>query len=127
MKFALISDIHGNIEALEAVVNDARAQGLERFLCLGDVAGYGPNPAECVDLVQSLHCSAIRRNHEQFVATSTDVVLGLKFEAGPYDPELLTAMMANFFIAHADLINPEIFSIHFPKKKPREFALTGAL
>lgn len=51
MKFALISDIHGNIEALEAVVNDARARGLERFLCLGDVAGYGPNPAECVDLV----------------------------------------------------------------------------
>ncbi|MBC8148201.1 hypothetical protein N9096_00925 [bacterium] len=39
----------------------------------------------------------------------------------------LTAMMGNFVIAHANLIDPEISSIHSPKKKPREFALTGAL
>ena len=59
MKFALISNIHEKIEALEAVVNDARARRLERFLCLGAVVGYGPDPAECVDLVQSLQCPVI--------------------------------------------------------------------
>lgn len=48
-KFAIISDIHGNLEALDAVLADIRGQGLSRIFCLGDIIGYGPNPRECID------------------------------------------------------------------------------
>jgi predicted phosphodiesterase len=47
---AIISDIHGNLEALQAVLADIESQGLKRIVCLGDIVGYGPNPCECVDL-----------------------------------------------------------------------------
>jgi len=48
---AIISDIHGNLEALIAVLEDIKKQGVTQRYCLGDVVGYGPNPRECVDLV----------------------------------------------------------------------------
>jgi predicted phosphodiesterase len=48
-KRAIISDIHGNIEALTAVLADIEAQGISEIYCLGDVIGYGPNPRECID------------------------------------------------------------------------------
>ncbi len=46
---AIISDIHGNIQALEAVLADIGSQGITRIYCLGDIVGYGPNPRECID------------------------------------------------------------------------------
>ncbi len=64
VKRAVISDIHGNLEALEAVLADAQAQGAENFFCLGDVVGYGPNPRECVDCVLSFDM-CILGNHDQ--------------------------------------------------------------
>ena len=51
MRRALISDIHGNLEALEVVLDDIKAQGITEIFCLGDVIGYGPNPRECIDRV----------------------------------------------------------------------------
>ena len=48
-KRAIISDIHGNIEALTAVLEDIKAQEVDEIFCLGDVVGYGPNPRECID------------------------------------------------------------------------------
>ena len=51
LKRAIISDIHGNLEALQAVLGDMREQGVEEIFCLGDIIGYGPNPCECLDLV----------------------------------------------------------------------------
>lgn len=62
---AIISDIHGNLEALEAVLADIRAQGISDIYCLGDIIGYGPNPRECIDLVMQ-HCQVtILGNHDQ--------------------------------------------------------------
>ncbi len=51
MRRALISDIHGNLEALEVVLNDIQGQGIREIYCLGDIIGYGPNPRECIDRV----------------------------------------------------------------------------
>ena len=64
-KIALFSDIHGNIEALEAVINDARAVGASSFACLGDLVGYGPNPSECIARVQEIGCVCIKGNHDE--------------------------------------------------------------
>ncbi len=65
MKRALISDIHSNLEALQAVLVDIRAQGVTEIFCLGDIVGYGPNPRECLDLIMK-HCEVcILGNHDQ--------------------------------------------------------------
>ena len=61
---ALISDIHGNLEALEAVLKDIEEQQIQEIYCLGDVVGYGPNPRECVDLVMKCKL-ALLGNHDQ--------------------------------------------------------------
>ena len=61
---AIISDIHGNLEALEAVLADIRGQGIEEIYCLGDIVGYGPNPRECIDLVMSCEVCLLG-NHDQ--------------------------------------------------------------
>jgi predicted phosphodiesterase len=61
---ALISDIHGNLEALEAVLKDIQQQNVEEIYCLGDVVGYGPNPRECIDLVMQCKVTLLG-NHDQ--------------------------------------------------------------
>jgi predicted phosphodiesterase len=61
---ALISDIHGNLEALKAVLADIRTKGVTEIYCLGDIVGYGPNPAECIDLVMDLNMCLLG-NHDQ--------------------------------------------------------------
>lgn len=65
--FAIISDIHGNLEALQAVLADIDARGLADIVCLGDVIGYGPNPKECVDLVSARARFCMMGNHDHAV------------------------------------------------------------
>jgi len=64
MKRAIISDIHANLEALEAVLADIGSQGVDDIFCLGDIVGYGPNPRECIDRVMGFGLS-ILGNHDQ--------------------------------------------------------------
>ena len=64
MNRALISDIHGNFDALAAVLDDIQQRGLTEIYCLGDVVGYGPNPRECIDRCLELPV-AILGNHDQ--------------------------------------------------------------
>jgi diadenosine tetraphosphatase ApaH/serine/threonine PP2A family protein phosphatase len=65
MRFAIFSDPHANLEATEAVLQDARAQRCTDFVCLGDVVGYNANPHECVALVQALNCPTVKGNHDE--------------------------------------------------------------
>ncbi len=64
MQTALISDIHGNAEALRAVLADIDSKGIERIICLGDIIGYGPEPLECVDLVRARCAWSLMGNHD---------------------------------------------------------------
>lgn len=64
MRRALISDIHSNLEAFKAVLEDIRQQGITETYCLGDIVGYGPNPRECIDLVMSCDMCLLG-NHDQ--------------------------------------------------------------
>ncbi|MCC6284531.1 MAG: metallophosphoesterase family protein [Phycisphaerales bacterium] len=64
MSTAVISDIHGNAEALRRVLEDIARRGVSRIICLGDIVGYGPEPLECVDLVRK-HCAwSLMGNHD---------------------------------------------------------------
>ena len=65
MRRALISDIHGNLEALEVVLDDIKAQGITEIFCLGDIIGYGPNPRECIDRVMETCKMTLLGNHDQ--------------------------------------------------------------
>jgi putative phosphoesterase len=64
MRIALISDIHANYSALEAVVENIRLQGVDQIICLGDTATIGPQPRETLNLLQSLDCTCIMGNHD---------------------------------------------------------------
>jgi diadenosine tetraphosphatase ApaH/serine/threonine PP2A family protein phosphatase len=62
--FAIVSDIHGNLEAFTTVLEDIDRRGIQHIVCLGDVVGYGPNPVECLDLVASRCRASIMGNHD---------------------------------------------------------------
>lgn len=62
--FAIISDIHSNIEALTTVLADIESRGIKTIYCLGDIIGYGPNPKECLDLVIEKTQACVMGNHD---------------------------------------------------------------
>jgi diadenosine tetraphosphatase ApaH/serine/threonine PP2A family protein phosphatase len=65
MRFAIFSDVHANLEALEAVLADANENKCTHFVCLGDVVGYNANPHECVDRVREMDCPIVKGNHDE--------------------------------------------------------------
>ena len=73
MRIAVLSDIHGNEEALDAVLGFLDTEGVDRTLCLGDVIGYGPAPSECLAKVQQ-HCDVVvAGNHEHAILDLLDI------------------------------------------------------
>ncbi|PGH56608.1 metallophosphatase family protein [Azospirillum palustre] len=68
MKIALISDIHANLEALQATLDAIRAEGAERIVCLGDIVGYNTDFAACIALLRQAGAVCIAGNHDRAVA-----------------------------------------------------------
>ncbi len=77
---AVISDVHGNLQALTAVLTEINARGIETIWCLGDTTGYGAHPGECLDLVASRCAVALAGNHDLVVRGSNDIAV---FNASP--------------------------------------------
>lgn len=74
MRVLVISDIHANLTALEAVLLDAQARGYDTAWCLGDLVGYGPDPNECIERVRSLpQLACIIGNHDAAALEQIDV------------------------------------------------------
>ena len=67
MKYAVISDVHSNLEALECVLTEIRRRKADQIICLGDVVGYGANPSECLKLVREASQEVIMGNHDRAV------------------------------------------------------------
>lgn len=72
MKLACISDIHGNLQALQAILADIEAQGADELVVLGDVASLGPNPREVIDTLQNRQARFIRGNHDDLLIALYD-------------------------------------------------------
>src|SRR5437868_13676131 len=68
---AIISDIHGNLDALQAVLDAIDQIGVREVICLGDVVGYGPQPRECLELIKGVAKFTILGNHEEAVLDGT--------------------------------------------------------
>lgn len=67
MKIAVISDIHGNIPALEAVLSDIKARNIQKIFCLGDLAGKGPDSALAVDIIREDCESIVKGNWDYYL------------------------------------------------------------
>ncbi|MGN0833227.1 MAG: metallophosphoesterase family protein [Kiritimatiellia bacterium] len=142
MRYAIVSDVHANESALRQVLADAAAHGAERVVCLGDVVGYGPLPAETVALVRKSVGTTLCGNHddavsgrqgaESFIALAGDAVKRHRdvlksadlawLRRLPYVCELEGAVAA-----HGDFVDPAGFNyIDDEASAARNFAATEA-
>ncbi|MFV2055471.1 MAG: metallophosphoesterase [Thiohalomonadales bacterium] len=110
MRIALLSDIHGNDIALQAVLDDIKKHAVDRIICLGDVATLGPSPIRTLQMLRDLNCSCILGNHDAFLLdaalihsyTETPEVV----DAVDWCRELLTQTdfdFLNSFIPHMEI------------------------
>lgn len=67
MRVALLSDVHGNLPALDAALAVCREQRVDRYVSAGDAVGYGPHPGECIDRLREIDAVAVAGNHEMYV------------------------------------------------------------
>ena len=122
MRFAILSDLHANLEATNAALDDARERDCTHFVCLGDVVGYNANPRECVEIVQKLQCPVVKGNHDEqatlaessrdFNALAETAINWTREHLTNGDKEWLRALpmtqqVDDFTIVHATLDMPE--------------------
>ena len=128
--YAVISDIHGNLEALEAVLADF-PDGIEEIYCLGDVIGYGASPNECCDLVRVRGMPVISGNHDLAVTDlSTDLAWFNPIAAAAIEwtREQLTQENADFLRTRPRTLHEEgTLFVHGSVRDPDEYILNGAI
>ncbi|HEX7860922.1 MAG TPA: metallophosphoesterase family protein [Verrucomicrobiae bacterium] len=73
MRYAIIADIHANLEAFNVVLADAKAMNCTHYACLGDVVGYNANPKECLDMVRAMNMPVVKGNHDEYCSSETDL------------------------------------------------------
>lgn len=64
MRYAILADVHANLHALKAVLDEAAGADVDRYVCAGDLVGFGPQPNECVALISSLDFTCVAGNHD---------------------------------------------------------------
>src|SRR5215210_1902488 len=130
MMYAVISDIHGNLEALEAVLGDV-PEGTGKVYCLGDVIGYGANPNECCELVHAHEAPTISGNHDLAVTDlSTDLAWfnPVAEAAIEWTREQLTEENADFLRTRPRMIQEEgTLFVHGSVRDPDEYIINGAV
>ena len=126
--FAVISDLHGNLVALDAVLADLDAQGISGVLCLGDVVGYGPEPAGCLRRLRERRIPCLRGNHDEAAVDrvrlgefNDDAAAGIRFtrkQLGAADRAYLKVLpwswiRPGFAFVHASFPAPELYHYLF--------------
>jgi len=77
MKYAIFSDVHGNLEAFNAAMEVCAAEGAEKYICLGDIVGYNADPMPCLEKLWSLDLiGMVRGNHDEYVALDDEEMSG---------------------------------------------------
>ncbi len=69
MKFAIMADVHANLEAFQAVLEDSKEQKCSDYVFLGDFVGYGADPKACVDIARGMNAPCVKGNHDAYCAT----------------------------------------------------------
>lgn len=65
MRIALFGDIHANLEALQAVLADAKKEGVMDYVCMGDIVGYNADPSACLEIIREMNCPTVKGNHDE--------------------------------------------------------------
>ncbi|MGC3960856.1 MAG: metallophosphoesterase family protein [Verrucomicrobiota bacterium] len=130
MKFAIIADIHGNLDAFQVVLDDAKKQQVTHYACLGDVVGYNANPKECLDIVRAMNMPCVKGNHDEYCSSeehlegfnpaAAEAVNWTRTQLTDDDRQWLrdlkyTRMVTNFTIVHATLDGPQRWGYVFDK------------
>jgi len=126
LRYAVLSDIHGNLEALKAVLKRLDSEDVTSYISLGDIVGYGADPSECIRLLRSLKLSAsVAGNHDWGVAGTFDLggfndharaaILWTRKILGSLELEYLKSLPLvhvgeNFSLVHGSLEKPKEFN-----------------
>ncbi len=126
--YAVISDIHGNLEALEAVLRDVPGE-VEMIYCLGDVIGYGASPNECCDIVREMEMPVISGNHDLAV-TDLDTDLAwfnpVAAAAVEWTRERLSKKNAEFLLSRPRMIQTrDALFVHGSVRDPDEYIINS--
>jgi diadenosine tetraphosphatase ApaH/serine/threonine PP2A family protein phosphatase len=124
MRYALFSDIHGNLQALEACLAHMKSAAIDKYLCLGDIVGYGADVQPCLQIVRKMGCDTIAGNHD-WAATGKLDVDGFnmparlatiysreqlsKNDVAWLDALPLTRTYGDFMVSHGTIHQPESF------------------
>jgi predicted phosphodiesterase len=130
MKYAIIADIHGNLDAFQVVLEDIKNQKATHVVCLGDVVGYNAQPKECLDIVRAMNIPCVKGNHDEYCSTenhldgfnphAAEAVHWTREQLSEDDKKWLrelkySRMAANFTMVHATLDAPERWGYVFDK------------
>src|SRR5262245_33776089 len=130
MKFAIIADIHANLEAFQVVLNDTKEQKCTHYACVGDVVGYGASPKECLKIVRDMGMPCVKGNHDEycsideqldgFKAQASKAVNWTRRQLSDDDRQWLRdlkymRMVTSFTLVHATLDGPQRWGYVFDK------------
>ena len=130
MKYAIIADIHANLEAFEVVLQDIKDQNCTHVACLGDVVGYNANPKECLEIVRTMNIPCVKGNHDEYCSIdeqlegfnphAAEAVTWTRQQLGEDDRKWLrdlkyVRLVASFSIVHATLDVPQRWGYVFDK------------
>jgi predicted phosphodiesterase len=130
MKFAIMADVHANLEALQAVLADAKQQECTHHAFLGDFVGYCADPRACVAIIRAMDVPCVKGNHDEYCATdmplngfngkAAKAVLWTRKQLTGEDRQWLHSlpyvrMVEDFTIVHATLESPERWQYAFDK------------
>ena len=73
MRIAVFSDIHGNLQALNAILDDIKKENFDEVICLGDVIGLGPKPKECLELLLNSNVTILAGNHDLYYRDGIEI------------------------------------------------------
>jgi predicted phosphodiesterase len=125
VRYAVLSDIHANLPALEAALAAVGRLGVDAYLCLGDVVGYGAWPNECCDLIGRLDCLRVRGNHDEaalspgkeqwFTAGARACILWTREQLSPRSRAFLVSLgpalaVGDLSICHGSIPDPDFYT-----------------
>ncbi|MDP2654011.1 MAG: metallophosphoesterase family protein [Candidatus Omnitrophota bacterium] len=124
MRYGIFSDIHGNLEALEAVIRCLKSQNIDQWLCVGDVVGYGADPAGCIRRVRDLDAFCVAGNHdwavlgniqlEYFNPLAREAVLWTRGHLSDEDLDFLQRLPGRYH-------NQDLIMVHSTLPEPEDF------
>jgi predicted phosphodiesterase len=129
-RYAILGDIHANLEALSAVLKDAREHCCTHHACVGDLVGYNANPRECMEIIRHLGMPCVKGNHDEYASTDKTLdglnsraaaaVIWTRRQLPESDKQWLrdlefTRIVSGFSLVHATLDAPQKWGYVFDK------------